>query len=122
MEINQLTRNLIEAEDRLNAARAYAKVFGLPDQWEEMLNGIIDLGSDGYRESEEAAEIVAVNRDRIGKWWQGVSAFQELPDFDGCKDVKLEQWDAESIDASDSCSVVELDGIWTEDRRVARIV
>ena len=107
VEINQLTRNLIEAEDRLNAARAHAKAFGLPDQWEKMLNGIIDPGTDRYKDSEEAVEIVGVDRDRIGKWWQGVSASQELPDFDSCEDVKLEQWDAESVGASDSCSVVD---------------
>ncbi|KAK3174667.1 hypothetical protein OEA41_001913 [Lepraria neglecta] len=107
VEINQLTRNLIEAEDRLNAARAHAKAFGLSHQWEEILNGIIDPGSDGHRESEEAAEIVGIDQDCIGKWWQGVSPFQELPDFDGTEDVKLEQWDAESVGASDSCSIVD---------------
>ena len=42
VEINQLTRNLIEAEDRLNAARAHAKAFGLPDL--ELIETALDSG------------------------------------------------------------------------------
>ncbi|KAL2044817.1 hypothetical protein N7G274_002592 [Stereocaulon virgatum] len=110
VEINQLTRNLIEAEDQLNAARVHAKALGLPDQWEQMLNGIIDPGTDGYRESEEAAVIAAIDRDRIEKWSQDVSESQDFPDFDACKDKDIDEWDAESVGASDSCSVVDYMG------------
>ena len=126
-EINQLTRNFIEAEARLDAARAHAKALGLPDQWEQMLNGIIDVGPDGYRESEEAAVIAAVDRDRIEKWSQDVSDSQDLPDFDACKSTDIDEWDAESVGASDSCSVVDYMGYrpkiaeWQESCRVLRV-
>jgi hypothetical protein len=126
VEMNQLTRNFIEAEDRLNAARAHAKALGLPDQWEQMLNGIIDPGTDGYRESEEAAVIAAIDRDRIEKWSQDVNDSQDLPDFDACKDTDIDEWDAESVGGSDSRSVVDYMGYapkiaeWQESCRVLR--
>lgn len=100
----ELTRALIEAEADHESAMKRAKALGvLENGYDQESNFVSDI-SDGYYESFEAEMKAAVDKTSIRSWTDKIVCSQpeELEERQEADD-----WDAKSIDISDSISLVD---------------
>lgn len=100
-----LTRELMYAEDRYRYAKAHAKSFGIIADPRDQFSDFSDREDDGYRESEEAKCIEAVDRDFLKAWSRGVSMFPDIGEDDESVSVEVDEWTAQPVGISDSASM-----------------
>lgn len=107
----RLTRNLIEAEEELEEAKKKAMEEGVDLGDSEQSSGFADRASDGYRESREAEFAEEFDEEEILEWIGSVPV--EAPRMEEIgvlpaevEPPELDDWDARSVDVSDSVSVV----------------
>ncbi|KAK5700416.1 hypothetical protein LTR17_022949 [Elasticomyces elasticus] len=106
-----LTRQLIEAENKVAAAKAAAVAAGVQVQGSDVESGFVDDVDDGYIISSEDDEEEDVDRSAIEAWMELVPEC----DTDEMPEVDIDDWDAKSMGISDSMSMVAEDG---ERRRI----
>ncbi|KAF7192498.1 hypothetical protein HII31_06171 [Pseudocercospora fuligena] len=99
----ELTRAVIEAEERLDQAKARAIEAGFRVQGESQTSGFTDRDDDGYRESWVAEVLASIPRDSIDAWLAG------LPDdadseWKGTSDA--DEWEVQEVEICDSVSMV----------------
>ena len=102
MTTRRLARQVIEAEEALQAAKARAVAAGVQVPGSEVESGFVDDVDDGYRVSGEQSLIVELNRAGIEDWMDPVpcSYTEDIPD------VEVDDWDAQSVETCDSASMV----------------
>lgn len=93
------TAKLIEAEAELEQARKHARELGLMLDCYDQESDFFDDVDDGYAESEEAAMIAEVDKSKILNWIDHSEEKSENP-------ADCDQWDAMTVDISDSISAV----------------
>ncbi|KAK4549444.1 hypothetical protein LTR36_006441 [Oleoguttula mirabilis] len=97
-----MARQIVEAEEALEAAKSAAVAAGIQLPGSDIESGFVDDVNDGYRISWEEDAAGTVNPQGIIKWLQGVSdEITEEP-----AEAAIDDWDAESVDISDSASMV----------------
>ena len=108
--VRGLTRDLIDSEEFCKDARAHARAVGVPVNGFDQTSDFMDRDDDGYRASKDASEMVRVDRDRIQAWRDVVSVSQDLSVSEDFEPVAVDEWDARSVDLTDSISVVDHQG------------
>ncbi|MCJ1223948.1 hypothetical protein MMC12_000591 [Toensbergia leucococca] len=100
-----LTRAVIDAEAGLKEAKERARNIGaLSTTWDQESN--FRAQSDGYADSYEASAAASVNRNFIEAWMEGVESARNNFD-DPVEPPELDDWNARSVEISDSISMVD---------------
>ncbi|PMD55686.1 uncharacterized protein K444DRAFT_595636 [Hyaloscypha bicolor E] len=98
-EAQEAAGDLIRAENDLSEAKHHAKTFGIFLETPDQDSRFADYADDGYAESLEAAWISHVDKGWIQNWMSDNEG--ESGGFNKCDD-----WDARTVDISDSVSVI----------------
>ena len=106
-KIQELTRELIEAENALSAAKAAAMEAGIDVPVDDRASGFVDDVADGYRMSLEQAMIGSVPSPTIKDWVNGIPEVAS-PSFNEHAN-EADEWEAEDVEISDSVSMVAQD-------------
>jgi hypothetical protein len=98
-EAQEAAGDLIRAENDLSEAKHHAKTFGIFLETPDQDSCFADYADDGYAESLEAAWISHVDKGWIQNW---------MSDNEGESggSNKCDDWDARTVDISDSVSVI----------------
>lgn len=112
-ETRQLTRNIIDAEAKCEAAKAAAVAAGVKLKFSDLESGFVDDVDDGYRVSMEKDMVEECNRAGIEDWLMEIeekacpTRYLSVRDFPGLGDLGEEgDWICEEVDISDSRSMV----------------
>ena len=100
-----LTRTLIDAEAAFENALARARALKIIDNDLDQESDFVSHEEDGYRESREAEMAAGVDRYFIRRWMDATAACEgqeDGPSVDGIDD----DWDARTVQISDSISLV----------------
>ncbi|SMR52179.1 unnamed protein product [Zymoseptoria tritici ST99CH_3D1] len=118
--ISDLTRELIEAEEGLAAAKTAAKEAGLNITLEYQSSGFADTEGDGYRMSFDDELIGTAQVGKIAEW---LSEIDEDMSSETPRTVDVDSWEAKDVEICDSVSLVaygphrrKIDG-WQQDCR-----
>ena len=106
-KIQELTRELIEAESALSAAKVAAMEAGIDVPMDDRASGFVDDVADGYRMSMEQAMIGSVPSPTIKDWVNGIPEVAS-PSFNEHAN-EADEWEAEDVEISDSVSMVAQD-------------
>jgi hypothetical protein len=106
-KIQELTREIIEAESALSAAKAAAVDGGIDVPMDDRASGFVDDVADGYRMSMEQAMIGSVPSPKIKDWISGIPEVAS-PSFNEHSN-EADDWEAEDVEISDSVSMVAQD-------------
>ncbi|KAK5682295.1 hypothetical protein LTS10_005421 [Elasticomyces elasticus] len=106
-----ITRNLINAEEAFTVAKAAIVDAGLELLNDDAESGFGDVGSNGYAEEFEARMVATTNVPHVEGWLDNV-ADEASPDVDAQTDVDLDEWDAQNVEIGDSQSCVEYEPGW----------
>ncbi|KAK5124938.1 hypothetical protein LTR85_001128 [Meristemomyces frigidus] len=98
----RLARQLAEAEDALEEAKAAAVAAGAHLPGSDLESGFVDDVDDGYRISWEQDATGAVNPAVVMRWVQDVPE----EDTEEPAEPAIDDWDAISVNISDSASMV----------------
>ena len=99
----ELTRELIDAEEEYDEARAEAMALNLLANTADQEFDFADEEDDGYRESEDPiCDVDQVNRSFIEAWTAKVQEGQEEQDLP----TPAIEWEAESVNMSESVSAI----------------
>ena len=99
-----LTRELIEAEKALAAAKAAAVGGGIDVPMDDQASGFVDDVADGYRMSMEQEQIASVPSPRVKNWLSGIPELAS-PSFNE-RSAEVDDWEAPDVEISDSVSLV----------------
>lgn len=103
--LRDLTKALADAERGHEYAKFKARALGLVgNDWEQESDFVDDPDDCDYLESLEAELCGGVDRDFIEAWSAEVS---DCEDPDNLEDQDNDEWDAETVDISDSISLVD---------------
>ena len=106
-KIQELTRELIEAESALSAAKAAAVEGGIDVPMDDRASGFLDDVADGYRMSVEQTMIGSVPSPKIRNWMSGIP--ERAPHTFNENSNEADEWEAEDVEISDSVSMVAQD-------------
>jgi hypothetical protein len=106
-KIQELTRELIEAESALSTARAAAGEGGVDVHMSDGTSGFGDDPDDGYRMSMEQAMISSVPSPKIKDWMSGIPEVAS-PSFKEHAE-EADEWEAEEVEMCDSVSMIAQD-------------
>lgn len=98
----QMAKQVTEAEEALQEAKAAAVAAGVQVPGSDIESGFVDDVNDGYRISSEEEVAASVSKPFVHVWMQAVSdGYTE-----DTSEVEIDNWDAKSVDISDSASMV----------------
>ena len=100
-----LTAAIIEAEASHEYAKSQARALGIMGNDVGQESNFVSQESDGYRESLDAAICAGVNRDYIEAWSTEVG--DRRHDYEDPEGHRSDKWDAETVEISDSISLVD---------------
>jgi hypothetical protein len=106
-KIQELTRELIEAESALSTAKAAAGEGGIDVPMDDQASGFLDDAADGYRMSMEQAMISSVPSPKIKDWMSGIPEVAS-PSFNEHAE-EADEWEAEEVEMCDSVSMIAQD-------------
>jgi len=98
-EAQKAAGDLIQAENNLSEAKHHAKTFGIFLEAPDQDSCFADYADDGYAESLEAVWINHVDKGWIQNWMSNNEGESGDPS-------KCDDWDARTVDVSDSVSVI----------------
>lgn len=98
----RMARQITEEEEALESAKAAAVAAGVQLPGSDIESGFVDDVNDGYRVSWEADAVDSVNPKRVSMWARDVPE----EDTEELAQADIDDWEAESVDISDSMSMV----------------
>jgi len=105
----EVTRDLIEAEEAIEKAKAKVEALGLEANpgWSDYYGDMYELSLPG---SQVAVVVTPNARARIETWLEQSASENKFPLFGAdIEEIDLEDWDATSVNQSDSISAVAAD-------------
>ena len=108
VRIHELTHEVIEAEATLTLARTNMIAADIDFVDADQESDFVSQASDGYAMSLEKKMIESAPRPKITNWLDGMTDLPASPSFNDRGDgvEEADEWEAESVDANDSESVV----------------
>ena len=103
--LRNLTTAIIEAEASHEYAKVQARALGIIGNDMGQESDFVSQESDGYRESLDAEICAGVNRDYIEAWSTEVGDRRQ--DHQDPEGQRSDEWDAETVEISDSISLVD---------------
>ncbi|KAK4890669.1 hypothetical protein LTR27_010708 [Elasticomyces elasticus] len=106
-----ITHELVKAEEDFAAAKAAALEIGLEMDNDDAESGFADGGSMGYDMEFETLMVASTSRPRIDGWLDAVPD-QASPEVEVQADVDVDDWGAQVVDMGDSFSCVAYEPAW----------
>ncbi|KAK3050619.1 hypothetical protein LTR09_008259 [Extremus antarcticus] len=105
-DTRRYTRNLAEAEEELEDAKAAAVAGGVQVPGSEVESGFVDMVDDGYRVSYDEAIKSLTNPVTVEKWLGGIGEEMLEPEEKVEETVEVDEWDATSVSPWETASAV----------------
>lgn len=107
IRVQELTANLMRAEEALAVAKAKAQEAGVEVCSYDQASGFVDDVQDGYRVSQEREIAAAAPVPKITNWLSRVPSALVSPSFPApSEESAADDWEADEVGLSDSASVV----------------
>lgn len=124
--VQNLTRDLISAEQGYRTAKAKARVLEVAEDPHGLNADSGYLAYDGDRRSDDVSTEPDIGRERIETWSRGVLSDQDAEILEDRERLDLDDWNATPVEIMDSISAIDCDEYvdelndWKEHCRVLR--